>query len=270
MSARLQARFQEMRRQGRMGIIPFITTGYPSVRSTLALVPALAEAGADVIELGVPFSDPLADGPTIQRASFKALQGGVTLGTCLEVCAELRTRRVDVPLVLMGYYNPILSYGIPRFARDAAKVGVDGIIVADLPPEEASPLQVECLGNSIDVICLLAPTSTDERIRLACSTASGFIYCVSLTGVTGARQDLQSGVFQLINKVRQHTTLPIAVGFGISKRLHVEAISGYAEAAVVGSALIDIIETAPAREAIDRARDYIASLCGVATRREDA
>ena len=179
---RLKQSFDALATRKAMGLIPYLTVGFPSVRDTLSLVPALVDGGADVIELGVPFSDPLADGPTIQRASFHALSQGVNLGTCLQVCQQLRSAVFDTPLVLMGYYNPILSYGLDRFAADAQNAGADGVIVPDLPFEEADPLQSTCHQHGIHLIPLLAPTSTDARISRSCEKAGGFVYCVSLTG----------------------------------------------------------------------------------------
>lgn len=257
---RVQKRFKEIAERGRLGLIPFLTIGFPDPEATMGLVPALVEGGADLIELGVPFSDPLADGPTIQRSSFQALKQGVTLKRCLEVCASLRWRGIEVPLLLMGYYNPILSYGLERVAKEAAQAGVDGFIVADLPPEETGPFREVCQGERMCIIPLLAPTSSPERIAMGCHKAEGFIYCVSLTGVTGARAELPPGVPELVRQVRGHTSLPVAVGFGISRREHVESLQGVADAAVIGSALIDIIDRAPREQVASRAREFISRL----------
>ena len=261
-SQRLEETFRRLQSKGEAGLIPFLTVGFPDIQATVELVPALAQAGAHIIELGVPFSDPLADGTTVQRASFHALQQGVTLRDCLEVCATLRQRGIEVPLVLMGYYNPILALGLEAFAELAAKAGLDGAIVPDLPAEESGPLRQACLPRGIDIIAFLAPTSTDVRIARACAAASGFIYCVSLTGVTGARHQVPSAVSQLVRRVRAHTDLPIAVGFGLSKREHVETVGRFADAAIVGSALVDIIEAAPREGTVARAQAYIAELSG--------
>ena len=240
----------------------FLTAGYPDPEATLELVPELVRAGADCIELGVPFSDPLADGVTIQASSFQALQNNVTLAGCIQLAKDVRNRVPDTPLILMGYYNPILSYGLARFGRDAQAAGVDGVIVADLPPEESGPLIGECAPRGVHVIPLLAPTSTDSRIERACRVASGFVYCVSLAGVTGAREDLPPGVFPLLERVRRYTDLPLAVGFGISQREHVNAIGRHAQAAVVGSALIRIMMDSPRGELVARTRRYVGELCG--------
>jgi tryptophan synthase alpha chain len=262
---RLAEKFSQIGSEGKTGLILFLTAGFPDMDATLELVPALAEAGADCIELGVPFSDPLADGPTIQASSLHALKNRVTLESCVNLVAALRDRVPDTPLILMGYYNPILSYGLPRFGHDAEQAGVDGVIVPDLPPDESGPLVEVCRPRGIHVIPLLAPTSTDTRIEMACGTASGFIYCVSLTGVTGAREDLTSRVFRLLERVRRYTELPLAVGFGISRREHVESVGRVAQAAVVGSALIKVMMDSPRQELVDRARQYVAGLNGAVT-----
>jgi tryptophan synthase alpha chain len=262
---RLQQALARLKRGERVGVIPYLTVGFPTLEDTLALVPAMAQAGAAAVELGIPFSDPLADGPTVQAASFRALQGGVTTKTCLDICYRLRGEGVTIPLLFMGYYNPILAHGIEAFAKDAAKAGADGMIVPDLPPEEAGPLRAALHAHDLSLIPMLAPTSTEERIALVCQTAEGFIYCVSVTGVTGARQEVPAGLFEFLAKVRRFTPLPLAVGFGISERRHVEAIGAHAEAVVVGSRLIDVIDSAPPGERVKRASSFIAGLTGSAT-----
>jgi tryptophan synthase alpha chain len=240
-----------------------VTVGYPDVEATLRLVPALVAGGADIVELGVPFSDPLAEGTTIQRSSHEALQKGVTPAVCLEVVKQLREQGVAIPLLLMGYYNPILAYGIDRFARDAGAAGADGLILVDLPPEEATEVQTACADRGLDLIYLLAPTSSDERIALVAGRASGFIYCVSLTGVTGARGEISPELREFLARVRGHTSLPLAVGFGISRREHVRAVGELgADAAVVGSAIIDIIDSAPAEEREEKVREYVEVVTG--------
>ena len=261
---RISRKFSEIREEGRAGVIVFLTTGYPDIDATLELVPALARAGADCIELGVPFSDPLAEGPTIQESSFHALAQGVTLAQCLGAVGHLRNVVPDTPLVLMGYYNPFLSYGLSRFAEEARARGVDGVIVPDLPSEESGPLREECGPRGVHVIPMLAPTSTDAQVQLTCAAASGFIYCVSLTGVTGAREELSPAVASLLKRVRGHTGLPLAVGFGVSRREHVEFIGRHAQAAVVGSALIRIIGESPREEMIARASKFVQALRGAA------
>ena len=259
---RLQETFRDLAARHKTGIILFLTVGFPDVETTLELVPALARAGADVIELGIPFSDPLADGATIQKANFHALRHGVTLRRCLEVCATLRQQGLKAPLVLMGYYNPLLAFGLKTFAAQAYEAGVDGLIVTDVPPEETGPLREVCRPLGIDLICLLAPTSTPQRIAAACATASGFVYCVSLAGVTGARDQVSTEAFHLVERVRANTDLPIAVGFGLSRREHIEAVGKCADAAVIGSALVNVMDSAPPREVVAHAVRFLSGLQG--------
>jgi tryptophan synthase alpha chain len=261
---RIDTTLANAREAGRSALGPYITVGYPDVPTSTDIAEAVLESGADMLELGIPFSDPLADGATIQASGFHALNNGVTLDDCIEVVAKVRDLVPDTPLIPMGYYNPFLRYGLSRFAQDAQKAGVDGLIVPDLPAEEAGPLIEECKPRGIHLVPMLAPTSTDERIRRACSAASGFIYCVSLTGVTGARDQLPPGVFHFLESVRRHTALPLAVGFGISRRDHVEALGkgAQAQAAVVGSALINVIMGSPREELSARVRQYVQELSG--------
>ena len=262
MTLRLKQAMAGLKPGKRVGVIPYVMVGSPSLEDTLALVPALAESGATAVELGIPFSDPLADGPTVQAAGFRALQRGVTLNTCLEVCRTLRERGVTIPLLLMGYYNPILSHGLGAFAKDAAEAGVDGIIVPDLPLDEAGPLRAQLEVHELSLIVMLAPTSTDQRISLACEHADGFVYCVSVTGVTGARTEMSAGLEGFLARVRAHTALPLVVGFGISERAHVEAVGLYAEAVVVGSRLLSVIDSAPPSQRVVSASRFIAELAG--------
>ena len=251
-----------MKAEGRTGFVAFLTVGYPDAESTPGLARALVDGGADIIELGIPFSDPLAEGPTIQAASFHALQNGVTVGTCLDVVRTLREDGFEAPLVFMGYYNPILSYGVERFARDAAAAGADGVIPVDLPPEESDPLQTACREHGLRLIYLLAPTSTDERIRAVAERASGFVYCVSLTGVTGARAELPADLDQFVARVRKYTNLPVAVGFGISQPEHFRAVGRIANAAVIGSAIIDEITKSDPDEREARLKHYAEVVTG--------
>ena len=261
-SERIEATFARLKAEGRTGLVVFLTVGYPDVESTLRLVPALIEGGADMVELGIPFSDPLAEGPTIQRSSYRALQQGVTPKVCLEVAAKLRAGGVDAPLVFMGYFNPLLAYGLEAFTRDAASAGADGLITVDLPPEESGPLRDACLANGLRLIYLLAPTSTDERIKRAAGMGSGFLYCVSLTGVTGARDELAPGLETFVRRVRTHTDLPIAVGFGISQRKHFQAVGRIADAAVIGSAIIDEADRVGPSDQAARLREYAEVVTG--------
>lgn len=258
--SRIEGAFAQLKKEGRLGIVPYLTVGYPDLAATLELVPALEEAGAALVELGVPFSDPLADGATIQRASFHALKQGVNLARCLEMAFRLREAGVRLPLVLMGYYNPFFQFGLERLATTAAAAGVDGFIVPDLPPEEGGALAAACRGEGLDLIFLVAPTSTEERIRRVVGLSSGFIYCVSLAGVTGARGELWSGLTGFLDRVRHLSSLPLAVGFGISRSDQVAAVAPHAEAVVVGSALIDLVEGLSPAERGPRAAAYLAEL----------
>ena len=259
---RIQQKFEELRQRRQTGLVVFVTAGCPDKEATLELVPELVAAGADLVELGVPFSDPLAEGPTIQRSSFQALQQGVTLTDCLGMVQTLRGRVADTPLILMGYYNPIYRYGLRRFAEDAEAAGVDGVIVVDLPQFEVAPLAAQCTPRGIAIIPLLAPTSTDESIQAACAHASGFVYCVSVTGVTGAREQVSGRGFDLLERVRAHTSLPLAFGFGISRREHVEEVGEKAEAAVVGSALVQVVLESPRSQLVQRAGRLVSELSG--------
>ena len=260
--SRIEQAIRETNKKGQTAIIPYLTVGFPTLEDTASLVHALSNEGATVIELGVPFTDPLADGPTIQRASMVGLKNDINLGTCLQLVAKLREGGVTTPLILMGYYNPFLAYGISRINKDAANAGVDGLIVPDLPVEESGPLRKACLQQGLDLINLLTPTSTEERIIKGCSGSRGFIYCVSVNGVTGSRNQIDDSIADIATRIRKHTNLPIAVGFGISKREHVETIGRYAQAAVVGSIFIETIEKNPENE-IERASvDLLTSLQG--------
>ncbi len=245
---RIARRFDALRRSGQMGLIAFITAGDPSLATTESLVLALAEAGADVVELGVPYSDPVADGPAIQRSSERALRAGTTLGGVLEQVESLR-RKTDVPLVLFSYYNPVLQMGLERFASQAAAAGVDGVLITDLTPEEAGEYRRIVAEQSMDTIFLAAPTSPDERLSRIAESCSGFLYLISRTGVTGVKDSLPEDLPALVRRVRRVTSLPIAVGFGISLPGQVSLLGGLADAAVVGSALVEEIERAATLEA---------------------
>lgn len=244
-STRISRRFAALRESGELGIVAYITAGDPSLAATMKFVLALAEAGADVIELGIPFSDPLADGPTIQRASERALKRGTTLGQVIGLVGEIR-KSSDVPLVLFSYYNPVLQMGLEKFASDAAAAGADGVLITDLTPEESDDYRRVLAAHHLDTIFLGAPTSTDERLRKIAEASSGFLYLISRTGVTGAKDALPDELPALLRRARKVTELPIAVGFGISLPGHVSVLGGLADAAVVGSALVSEIEKATA------------------------
>ena len=229
-------------RAGHKALIPYVTVGYPSVEDTLKVVPILADSGCDIVELGIPFSDPLADGATIQKASFHALKNGVTPKLCLEV-AEKLSRKVDVPLVFMTYFNPVLSYGLDKFCGACARSGVDGLIIPDLPPDEGSELEEVTRKHNLDLIYLLAPTSSDERIRLVADRARGFIYLVSVTGVTGARASLPTELNSFVGRVRKAAKQPLCVGFGISTPEQARQVARMADGVIVGSRIIQLMET---------------------------
>ena len=239
--SRIGKRFETLRRNGSKALITYITAGDPDRDTTKQLVAALEQSGADIIELGVPFSDPLADGATIQRASERALHQGITLSTILRTVEAIRTRS-SIPLALMSYYNPILRYGEEEFVADAVRAGVDGVIVPDLPPEEAGRLMERSRAADFDTIFLLAPTSTVERVTLVARCSTGFVYCVSVTGVTGAREDIEQGLNRSIRMVRAHTDKPLAVGFGISTPDQARRVARVADGVIVGSALVHIVE----------------------------
>lgn len=247
-STRVSRRFAALRAAGELGIVAFITAGDPSLDATLTYVLALAEAGADVIELGVPFSDPLADGPTIQRASERALKSGTTLAGVLELVRRVRESS-EVPLILFSYFNPILQMGVEKFADAAAAAGADGVLVTDLTPEESGEYRRVLHSRHLDTVFLAAPTSTDERLEKISACSSGFLYLISRTGVTGAKDSLPEDLPTLLRRARRVTQLPIAVGFGISLPGHVSILGGLADAAVVGSALVSEIEKAVSPQA---------------------
>jgi len=242
-STRISKRFADLRASGELGIVAYITAGDPSLDGTLQFVLVLAEAGADVIELGVPFSDPLADGPTIQRASERALKSGTTLAGVLNLVRRIR-QSSQVPLVLFSYFNPILRMGLEKFASATASAGADGVLATDLTPEESADYRRILAAHHLDTIFLGAPTSTDERLAKIAACSSGFLYLISRTGVTGAKDALPDDLPSLLRRARAVTHLPIAVGFGISLPGHVSVLGGLADAAVVGSALVSEIEKA--------------------------
>ena len=233
--------FDALKRKGRKGFIPFITAGDPDLETTRELTVELARAGATVIELGVPFTDPMADGPVIQRASERALRHGFDLAEVLQVVFDAR-KQTDVPIVLFSYYNPLLQFGIARLAGEAKSAGVDGVLVTDLVPEEASEFAAVLRANNLDMIFLVAPTSTDERLKMVAERATGFIYAVSCAGITGAREEMSAEAEKLVKRVRRFSDLPIAVGFGISTPEHVIGVWRFADAAVAGSTLVAEIE----------------------------
>lgn len=254
--SRISPLFDTLRAEQRLGLLAYVTIGYPELNSTPDIALALAGAGADLVELGIPFSDPLAEGRTIQATSQRALANGVTVAHCLETAWEIR-QRSEVPIVFMGYLNPILAYGVHRFTEHAADAGVDGLIVVDLSLEETGELRAACQGAGLDLIFFLAPTSTEARMRLVAEQATGFIYCISVTGVTGSRQAIGAEVDSFLGRIRAMTSTPLALGFGLSKPEHLASLRGKVDAAAVGSALLEAIgksEDDPARAAADFVR----------------
>lgn len=254
--SRIAKAFAQLGYEGNKGFIPFITAGDPDLEATRDLLIELARAGATLIELGVPFTDPMADGPVIQRASDRALRHGFGLAEILQTVTEAR-KQTDVPLILFSYFNPLLQFGIEKLAREAKRAGVDGVLVTDLAPEEASEFVAVLRANDLDMIFLVAPTSTDERLQMVAERASGFIYAVSRAGVTGAREEMSAEAEKLVQRVRRFSDLPVAVGFGISKPEQVTDVWRYADAAVVGSAIVGEIEQAKsAADAVSRVGQF--------------
>lgn len=247
-------------KKGRKALIGYVTVGYPSIDATLEIVPALVESGCDLIELGIPFSDPLADGPIIQKSSYEALQRGVTPVACIETARKLR-EKIDVPIVFMGYYNPIFHFGLEEFCKRSADAGVDGFIIPDLPPEEGSELDQLSQTCGIDLIYLLAPTSDDSRIDLVASKSRGFIYLVSITGVTGSGAELPTELEDFVKRVRRKSSSPLCVGFGITTPEQARRVAQVADGIIVGSRIIKLIEEDPSLEKVKSlVRDLRAAL----------
>jgi tryptophan synthase alpha chain len=257
---RIAAVFNSLKQQGKKGFIPFITAGDPDLTITEELLVALSESGATLIELGVPFSDPMADGPVIQRASERALKNRFGLQDILDVVARAR-KKIETPIILFSYYNPLLQFGVQRLATAAKDAGVDGVLVTDLTPEESGEFEAELRAQDLDMIFLVAPTSTDERLQLVAQHASGFIYAVSRAGVTGTRATVSDEAEKLVHRMREFSSLPIGVGFGISSAAQVADVQRYADAVVVGSALVaelERLEGSP--EIVERVRKFVSDL----------
>jgi tryptophan synthase alpha chain len=239
--SRIAETFAHLRASRRKALIPFLVAGDPDVAGTLRAAEGLVQSGADLLELGVPFSDPIADGPVNQRAYQRALAAGETLGAVLDLVKTIRGR-FALPVVLLSYYNPILRYGPEAFCRDAARAGVDGLVIPDLPADEATDLVHPARAHGVDTVFLLAPTSTDRRIGLTAAQSTGFVYCVSLTGVTGVRETLAGGLDGLVGRIRAQTDLPICVGFGVSTPEQAQAAAALSDGVIVGSALVALLE----------------------------
>lgn len=243
-------------RSGRKALIAYVTAGYPDIAATEKIATVLAESGADIIELGIPFSDPLADCATIQKASFRALQQGVTPELCLEAAARLH-RRMETPLVFMTYYNPVFSYGPEAFCGRCAEAGVSGLIIPDLPPEEGAEMEELTRQHGLDLIYLLAPTSPEGRIAAAAGRSRGFVYLTSLTGVTGARETMAADLESFVGRVRQKTKRPLCIGFGVSSPEQAERIAAIADGVIVGSRLLELVEDDPGLSSLG---DFVRSL----------
>ncbi len=256
---RIDLVFKRLKAKGEKALIPFITAGDPDLATTKALALEMAAQGADLLELGIPFSDPLADGPTIQAASNRALQGGVHLKEVLELAGEIR-RGTEIPIILMGYYNPILKYGLERTAREAGGLGVDGFIIPDLPPEEAGPWRVAAAKAGVATVFLAAPTSGTERIKYMARLTRGFLYYVSVTGITGARTALPPELIVALKEFRNLVKCPLAVGFGISTPEQVRRLAPYVDGIVVGSAIVQRVANLQGSDLIKEVGDFIAAL----------
>lgn len=247
-SSRIASAFEKASAEDRAVLAPFLTVGYPTIEASKKLLLALVEGGADLIELGIPFSDPLADGATVQRASQVALENGASLATGFELVEFARANGVEIPLVFMGYVNPFFQYGVDTLAADAARIGVDGFIIPDLPIEESDDFRLPFAEQGVDLIYMIAPTSTDKRIAQVAERASGFVYCVALTGVTGARASMAENLGPYMEKIRASVDAPLVIGFGISTPDHVRQAAALADGVIVASAMINYLDTLPLDE----------------------
>ncbi len=259
--SRLSEHFNTLRARNEKALVCFVTAGDPSAEATVALVETLAKAGADCVELGIPFSDPLADGPSIQASSQRALENGMTVPKVMEILRQIRERVPDLPIIPMTYYNPIRHYGLAQYAHLAKEAGADGHIVTDLTPEEAEEWKQISTQEGLDTIFLLAPTSTQERIEIVTALSTGFVYCVSRTGVTGVRDDVPTELKDVVSNIKAQTDKPVCVGFGISRPEHVERIAAFADGVVVGTSLVNLIHKERDNpELLEIVYQYVASL----------
>jgi len=262
MSQRLKDTFARGKAEGRALFIGYVTGGYPEAADCVPILLALEAGGTDVIEMGVPFTDPLADGATVQHANHIAIEHGVTLADCLGFVREARARGLKAPVALMGYHNPILAYGEERLARDARAAGVDGFIVVDLPPDEGATFLAALRANDLSLVPLIAPTTTDERIPLLAAAADAFIYCVSVTGTTGGAHVDVDTLPAFLNRIRAKSDLPLGVGFGINTRADVEAVGKLADAVIIGSAIIRAIDAADPQDRARGVREFVEDVTG--------
>lgn len=267
--SRIASCFEKARAENRAALIPFLTVGYPTLDASKALILAIAAGGADLIEIGIPFSDPLADGATVQRTSQVALEHGASLASGFELADYARSNGIEIPIVFMGYVNPFFQYGIEKLAADSQRIGVDGFIIPDLPIEESDDFRVPLAEAGVDLIYMVAPTSTDRRIAQVAERASGFVYCVSLTGVTGARSSLAENLGAYIARVRAHVDTPLAIGFGISTAEHVRQTAAIGDGVVVASALINYLDTLPLDEQPEAATRFVRDLADATGKSRD-
>ncbi len=243
--SRIQQTFERCKAENRTALMPYLTAGYPNLETSQQILAEMVNAGADLIELGTPFSDPLADGPTVQHTSQVSLDAGTTLKDCIDIVRDARANEIETPIMLMGYFNPMVKYGLTKFVEDCADAGVDGFIVPDLPIEESDRLRSDASEHGIDLIFMVAPTTTDDRLKMVDERGSGFVYCVAVTGVTGARENMSSEFESYMNRVRSFTHQPLAVGFGISTQEHVQQVGKSADGAIVASAMINYMNEHP-------------------------
>lgn len=263
MANRITEKFNQLKSENRGGFIPFIVAGDPNLETTKDLILLLAESGASVIELGVPFSDPVADGVTIQAAAERALRGFISVKMILEIVEEIRKEGCETPIILFSYFNPILQFGLKKFAEKAGESGVDGILITDLVPEEAEEFRQILNKKDLALIMLAAPTSSDERLKKICEKASGFVYAISRSGVTGAKTDLSIEAKSLVGRIKKFTDLPVAVGFGITNYEQITEVCRYADAAVVGSAIVKEIERSlDSDKIVENIRNFVEKLLG--------
>lgn len=254
--SRIDATFASLRARGETALLPYLSVGFPSRGETAALAVELLRAGADGLELGIPFSDPLADGATLQRVNQRSLDAGFRLADAFATAREIRAA-AEAPLVFMSYFNPVQRRGTETFCAAAAAAGVDGLIVPDLPMEESDALRITCARHGLQLITMLAPTTPDSRMAVACARADGFVYCVSVVGVTGARTAVADDLPMFLGRVRQHTRVPLVVGFGIARPEHVAAVADHADGVVVASALVDLLENVPGADRATEAVRYV-------------